>query len=41
MTRADTMQVFANVLVPATEDVIKSDEDEINDVKFQFTITRA
>ena len=33
--------VFANVPVPATEDVIKSDEDEINDVKVQFTITRA
>lgn len=34
--------VFAErAQVPATEVVIKSDEDEINDVKFQFTITRA
>ena len=33
--------LFETEEVPASEVIIKSDEDEINDVKFQFTLTRA
>lgn len=33
--------LFADVEVPSTETVIQSSEDEINDVKFMFTLTRA
>ena len=34
-------KVFPNTPVPESEQVIRSEEDEINEVKFQFTITRA
>ena len=33
--------LFANTEVPAEEVLITSAEDEINDVKFMFTLTRA
>ena len=34
-------ELFNSRDVPASEVVIKTDEDEIDDIKFQFTITRA
>ena len=34
-------ELFNTRDLPASEVVIKTDEDEIDDVKFQFTITRA